>query len=147
MAPTYLYMVVIFGVIAWGLFQAVNGTLGTFVPPPAWVEAEGEAVTVLSVFLVLRAFSSGAAALTGVEAVSDGVPAFKAPEWRNARTTLTWAAILFGALFLGISYLASVIHVVPGSHRAADRPVAHHPADRRRRLGTWSSSRSRPRSS
>ncbi len=114
MAPTYLYMVVIFGVIAWGLFQAANGTLGTFVPPEAWVEAEeAEAIAVLSVFLVLRAFSSGAAALTGVEAISDGVPAFKTPEWRNARTTLTWAAILFGALFLGISYLASVIHVVP----------------------------------
>ena len=114
MAPTYLYIVVIFGVIAWGLYQAVNGTLGTFVPPPEWVEAEeAEAVAVLSVFLVLRAFSSGAAALTGVEAISDGVPAFKVPEWRNARTTLTWAAILFGALFLGISYLASVIHVVP----------------------------------
>jgi amino acid transporter len=113
MAPTYLYMLVIFGVIAVGLFQSVNGTLGVFVPPPAWLEAEGEAITVLSVFLVLRAFSSGAAALTGVEAISDGVPAFKPPEWRNARTTLTWAAILFGALFLGISYLASAIQIIP----------------------------------
>lgn len=113
MAPTYLYLVVIFGVIAWGLFLQASGNLGTFVPPPEWMEAPADTATVLSVFLVLRAFSSGSAALTGIEAVSDGVPAFKPPEWRNARTTLTWAAILFGALFLGISYLAAVIQVVP----------------------------------
>ena len=113
MAPTYLYLVVIFGVIAWGLFLQASGNLGTFVPPPEWMEAPAGTATVLSVFLVLRAFSSGSAALTGVEAVSDGVPAFKPPEWRNARTTLTWAAILFGALFLGISYLAAIIQVVP----------------------------------
>ena len=113
MAPTYLYLFAIFGVIGWGLIQEATGSLGTFVPPPGWTEAQAGTATVLSVFLVLRAFSSGSAALTGVEAISDGVPAFKPPEWRNARTTLTWAAILFGALFLGISYLAAVIQVVP----------------------------------
>jgi hypothetical protein len=114
MAPTYLYLLVIFGVIGLGLVQFASGTLPTFVPLPGWEEGHaGEAAAVLSIFLILRAFSSGAAALTGVEAISDGVPAFKPPEWRNARITLTWAAILFGALFLGISYLASVTHVVP----------------------------------
>ena len=51
--------------------------------------------------------------MTGVEAISDGVPAFKPPEWRNARTTLTWAAILFGTLFLGISFLVSWLGIVP----------------------------------
>ncbi len=64
-------------------------------------------------FLILRAFSSGAAALTGVEAISDGVPAFKPPEWRNARITLVWAAAIFAALFLGISFMASTIGIVP----------------------------------
>jgi len=113
MAPTYLYLVAIFGVIIWGLILQAGGNLGTFVPPPEWTEAQAGTATVLSIFLVLRAFSSGSAALTGVEAISDGVPAFKPPEWRNARTTLTWAAILFGALFLGISYLAAAIEVVP----------------------------------
>jgi amino acid transporter len=112
MAPTYLYLVAIFGVIAWGLVQQATGDLDTFQAPPAWLSAEA-GITTLSLFLVLRAFSSGSAALTGVEAISDGVPAFKPPEWRNARTTLTWAAFLFGALFLGISYLAAAIEVVP----------------------------------
>jgi amino acid transporter len=112
MAPTYLYLFAIFGLIAFGLFEQANGTLETFTPPPGWIEAEA-GTAALSILLVLRAFSSGSAALTGVEAISDGVPAFKPAEWRNARTTLTWAAVLFGALFLGISYLATVIHVVP----------------------------------
>ena len=57
----------------------------------------------LAVFLVLRAFASGNAALTGVEAISDGVPAFKEPEWRNARITLLWMAVILGVLFLGIT--------------------------------------------
>jgi hypothetical protein len=52
-------------------------------------------------------------ALTGTEAISDGVPAFKPPEWRNARTTLTWAAAIFGSLFLGISFLSSSVGIVP----------------------------------
>ena len=113
MAPTYLYIATIVGLIGWGLFRAfVLGDLGTFVAPAGWLKAE-EATSVLTLFLVLRAFSSGAAALTGVEAISDGVPAFKSPEWRNARTTLTWAAIIFGSLFVGISFLGSYIHVVP----------------------------------
>jgi amino acid transporter len=113
MAPTYLYLVAIFGLIAWGLALQASGNLGTFVPPPGWTEAEAGTATALTVFLVLRAFSSGSAALTGVEAISDGVPAFKPPEWRNARTTLTLAVILFGSLFLGISYLAAAIEVIP----------------------------------
>lgn len=113
MAPTYLYLLTVFGLIGWGLVRQASGDLGTFTPPPGWTEADAGTVTALSLFLVLRAFSSGSAALTGVEAISDGVPAFKPPEWRNARITLTWAAMLFGALFLGISYLASAIQVVP----------------------------------
>ncbi|MEO6058524.1 MAG: APC family permease [Candidatus Limnocylindria bacterium] len=113
MAPTYLYIVAVGGMIGWGLFrQLVLGDLGRFEAPPSWLEAEA-ATTSLTFFLILRAFSSGAAALTGVEAISDGVPAFKRPEWRNARVTLVWAAAIFGTLFIGISWLASVIHVVP----------------------------------
>ena len=115
MTPTYLYIFAIGGVIAWGLFRSlVLHDLGTFHAPASW-QAHWSALTLgpLTIFLVLRAFSSGAAALTGVEAVSDGVPAFKPPEWRNARTTLTWAAAIFGMLFIGISFLASATNVVP----------------------------------
>jgi amino acid transporter len=112
MAPTYLYVVVMLGVIGWGLLQSLNGTLQQFEVPSSWAEVETGG-QVLGLFLILRAFSQGAVALTGVEAVSDGVPAFQPPEWKNARTTLTWAAIIFGILFLGIAYLATTIGIVP----------------------------------
>ena len=115
MAPTYIYIAAVAGVIGLGLFREFGpGDLPIFHAPPGWVSTEtGGSVHVLSLFLILRAFSSGAAALTGVEAISDGVPAFKPPEWRNARITLVWAAAIFGALFLGISYLAGQIGIVP----------------------------------
>jgi amino acid transporter len=118
MAPTYLYIFTVGGMIAIGLFrQFVLGDLGRFDAPPEWIAIEQaharEMIGVAAVFLTLRAFSSGAAGLTGVEAVSDGVPAFKPPEWRNARITLLFQAAIFGTLFLGISFLASVTHVIP----------------------------------
>ena len=81
-------------------------------------EETSGAIGALGLLLVLRAFSSGAVALTGVEAVSDGVPAFKPPEWRNARTTLTWAAGLFAVLFVGISLLVSILGIIPDPERA-----------------------------
>src|SRR4029079_13105732 len=113
MTPTYLYIAVMLGVIGWGLVQALTGTLAPFHAPASWVDYWETSGQALGLFLILRAFSQGAVALTGVEAVSDGVPAFKPPEWKNARTTLTWAAIVFGILFLGIAYLATRTGIVP----------------------------------
>ncbi|MDQ2853702.1 MAG: APC family permease [Chloroflexota bacterium] len=117
MAPTYLYILTVGAMIAFGLVrQLLLKDLGPFVPPPDWPTAgEGaqQMVGLAAIFLTLRAFSSGAAGLTGVEAVSDGVPAFQPPEWRNARITLAFQVTIFGALFLGISYLAGAIHVIP----------------------------------
>jgi amino acid transporter len=112
MIPTYFYIVIMLGIIAYGVVQTLQGTLPPYEPPPDWlvVEQGGQA---LALFLILRAFSQGAVALTGVEAISDGVPAFKPPEWRNARTTLTWAAAIFAVLFLGIAYLVVSIGIVP----------------------------------
>jgi amino acid transporter len=113
MAPTYLFIFAMAGLIGWGLFREfVIGDLGKISVDPSWVtlQATGSG---LGLFLILRAFSSGAVALTGVEAISDGVPAFKPPEWRNARTTLTAAAIIFGSLFVGVGWLANAIGVVP----------------------------------
>jgi amino acid transporter len=112
MAPTYVYIVAVFGLIAFGMYRFATGDLGAYPVPEAWREAEA-GMQPLALFLVLRAFSSGAVALTGTEAISDGVPAFKPPEWRNARTTLTWAAAIFGTLFLGISFLSSTVGIVP----------------------------------
>src|SRR5260370_33103244 len=64
-------------------------------------------------FVVLRAFASGGAAVTGVEAISNGIPAFREPSWRNARTTLVWMGSLLGAMFPGLSVLAARVHVFP----------------------------------
>ncbi|MEO6294264.1 MAG: APC family permease [Candidatus Limnocylindria bacterium] len=112
MAPTYVYIVAILGMVGIGLFRLATGTLPEYTPPSEWLAAEagGEA---LGILLILRAFSSGTAALTGVEAISDGVPAFKPPEWRNARVTLLWAAAIFAVLFLGISFMASTMGIIP----------------------------------
>ena len=113
MAPTYLYLVVMMGIVGYGVIQAATGQLAPYTPPQAWVDAITPASQALGLFLILRAFSQGAVALTGVEAISDGVPAFKPPEWRNARTTLTWATIIFGLLFMGIAFLITTIGIVP----------------------------------
>jgi len=113
-APTYLYIVVMLGVIGVGLWQSfLGGGLPPFEAPAGWEEQLAEGGQVLGLFLILRAFSQGAVALTGVEAISDGVPAFKPPEWKNARTTLTWAATIFAILFLGIAYLAATSGIIP----------------------------------
>jgi amino acid transporter len=112
MVPTYAYIVIMLAIIAYGVVQTATGAVGPFQAPPAW-EAVQEGTQALGLFLILRAFSQGAVALTGVEAISDGVPAFKPPEWRNARTTLTAAAIVFAVLFLGIAYLVTTLQIVP----------------------------------
>jgi amino acid transporter len=112
MAPTYLYILTIFGVLGYGLIRSLTGDLPAYTPPPAWASLQAPSQA-LGLFLLLRAFSQGAVALTGVEAVSDGVPAFKPPEWRNARTTLTWASTIFGVLFLGIAFMIVTLHIVP----------------------------------
>ncbi len=113
MAPTYLYIVAILGMVGYGLLRQATGTLGAYSPPPGWHAAQIGGSQAVGILLILRAFSSGAAALTGVEAISDGVPAFKPQEWRNARITLLWAAAIFATLFLGISYMAASIGIQP----------------------------------
>ncbi len=112
MIPTYAYIVVMLAIIAYGVTRTITGDVAPFEAPAAWEGLE-EGGQVLGLFLIFRAFSQGAVALTGVEAISDGVPAFKSPEWKNARTTLTWAAIVFGILFLGIAFLLTSIGIVP----------------------------------
>jgi amino acid transporter len=110
MIPTYAFLGSIFLLIALGLFQQVTGQVTPIPPPPGTLPAGTES---LSLFLILRAFAAGCTALTGVEAISDGVPAFKPPEWKNARLTLLSLGILLGIMFLGISYLAHLYQLVP----------------------------------
>ena len=107
--PTYFYVVSIFGVLAIGLYRALTGDLPAPVPPPVVVQQS----ELLSAFLILRAFSSGSVALTGTEAVANGVPAFRDPAPFNARVVLVAMGTLFGTLFLGISFLSTRIGLQP----------------------------------
>ncbi|MBI1880524.1 MAG: APC family permease [Chloroflexi bacterium] len=109
--PTYFFLVMIFSTMIVGFFRYLTGTLTGVVDPP---ELElTHAVQPVTLFLILHAFASGTTALTGVEAISDGIPAFKEPRTRNAGITLIWMAAILGTLFLGITYLAGQIGAVP----------------------------------
>src|SRR5262245_29688849 len=107
--PTYLYIVMLVMLITVGLYRVYFKDLGP-IPLDSLSEDAQElaaGTASLSVLMLLRAFSSGAVALSGVEAVSNGVPAFRKPAPRNAATTLAMMAVILGTCFLGISLLAS----------------------------------------
>ena len=108
--PTYVFIVSIVLMIGLGFYRVAIG--GWVAAAPQLAETAA-AVEPLSIFLILRAFAAGCTALTGVEAISNGVPAFKPPESRNASTTLIWMIATLGVMFLGISVLAYFIGAVP----------------------------------
>lgn len=110
-APTYLYLIAIAGLFAWAVLRFMTGNVPTYTAPAAWHGAY--ATRTLGLVLILRAFSSGAVALSGVEAVSNGIPAFKAPETKRARTVLILMGSSFGVIFLGISFLAGHLGILP----------------------------------
>jgi amino acid transporter len=109
--PTYFFLTMMFMTLGAGLFRFVTGTLGTVVNPPAL--EPGEVLQMITPFLILHAFSSGTAALTGVEAISNGIPAFREPRSRNAGITLIWMSAILGVLFLGITFLSGQIDAIP----------------------------------
>jgi amino acid transporter len=102
------------GMIAWGLGYFALNPGAVAIPAAAGPKhAEGYALQPLSLLLLLGAFANGCTALTGVEAISNGVPAFRQPESRNAATTLLWMALLLTVMFLGTSVLAYLYKVEP----------------------------------
>jgi len=109
--PTYVYLVSIFGLLAFGLYRLLTGDLPAYEPPAGWRPVEG--AEALGLLLILRAFASGSVALTGTEAVSNGVPAFKPPEWKHAQLVLILMGVFFGSIFLGMSLLAGRIGILP----------------------------------
>jgi amino acid transporter len=117
--PTYLFIASLGAMVAYGALGAVFDFL-----PEAPYEPHPPGLEGIGLFLLLRAFASGCTALTGVEAVSDGVPAFKPSESRNARTVLTWLGGILVVLFLGITYLAYDLGVTPREHETVVSQLA-----------------------
>ena len=112
--PTYVFVLSFLFMIAFGLFHYFTyGGAATIPTQEELKTAEGYHLQPLTLFLLLGAFSNGCAALTGIEAISNGVQAFKKPEARNAATTLIWMAILLTTMFLGTSVMAYLYHVHP----------------------------------
>ena len=125
--PAYSFLVLMYGMIGYGLYQYFTGHL-SFVHSPAAVNAatylnensgsfEYEKFADLSgfaaLFLILHAFASGCTALTGIEAISNGVQAFKEPASKNASQTMTILSVLLGTIFIGLSFLAFHVHALP----------------------------------
>lgn len=111
--PTYVFVFSILGMVITGIFKAMTGSLDvvSFTTPPTMEQLE-EAQT-MGIFLMLRAFSAGCTAMTGVEAISNAVPSFRKPVSKNASATLYMMVALLGAMFLGITYLAHAVNAVP----------------------------------
>ena len=111
--PTYFYIVMVVALVVYGLYESFTGQISQVPYDPAASEAAREAGGTLTLFLLLRGFSSGAVALTGIEAISDGVPAFRRPEAKNAANTLVLMAVILATLFFGVSLLANRLAPYP----------------------------------
>ncbi len=108
--PTYFFLLTMILTVGIGLFRAATDSLGMVIDPP---HLEILPLQGLSLFLILHAFANGTTALTGVEAISNGITAFKEPRSHNAGVTLVWMSAILGTLFLGITFLAGHIGAVP----------------------------------
>ncbi len=107
--PTYFFIGIMFMTLIIGFIRQLTGNLSDV----TGVEPVHTGTQALTLFLVLRAFSSGSAALTGIEAISNGITAFKEPRSRNAAMTLMWMSGILVTLFLSITLLARAIHAIP----------------------------------
>ena len=100
--PTYMFVGLALLVVGWGIVNVVTGSAHELPAPDHVISSEGQMVTV---FLLLKAFAGGSVALTGVEAIANGVPAFKPPEAKNAANTLIMMAVLLGTIFIGLTFV------------------------------------------
>jgi amino acid transporter len=113
--PTYLFLFSALAMIAIGAYRILVLGEGNQPPPPEVVNATTVTAQTVGIVLLLRAFASGAVALTGTEAIATGVPAFQPPEARNAARTLVAMAGILAVLFVGITFLASNFAVFPSA--------------------------------
>jgi amino acid transporter len=127
--PTYAYVFSLAVLLLYGLWRSFSGDLGPIPENAERVEEirkNAQFAGSVGLFYLMRGFSSGAVALTGTEAISNGVSAFKKPEAKNAATTLTWMAALLGTFFFGISVLAHRLEPVPGHDETVLSQLARH---------------------
>ncbi|MBI4277200.1 MAG: APC family permease [Armatimonadetes bacterium] len=118
--PAYYFILMMLGMLALGFYRLATGTL----PQVSGVRMEIEASQPLTLFLALRAFSSGSVAVTGTEAISNGITAFREPKSRNAAATMAWMAALLGVMFLSITVLANRMHALPSDHETVISQLA-----------------------
>jgi amino acid transporter len=112
--PTYVFIASLGLTCGLGLYKVIGGHVAAFsIPDQVQKGGLSPGVGAVALFVVLKAFASGGAAVTGVEAISNGVPAFRKPEWKNAQTTLMWMGGILGGSFLAVSFLANRLHVIP----------------------------------
>jgi len=121
--PNFFFIIIMLIALGTGVVKYLTGSLGTIVNPPEMVHAHDMA-TAVTPFLILHAFSSGTAALTGIEAISTGITAFKEPRSKNAAITLTWMAVILSSMFLGISFLSTKIEAVPSEYETVISQIA-----------------------
>lgn len=113
-----IFVVPIYAFIVSLVFLIIEGTIRLILQgaPAAPPLAESAALSGVTLFIILRAFASGSTAMTGIEAISNGIQIFKAPESKNAAKTLLWLGIILAGLFFGITYLASAFHIIPSAN-------------------------------
>jgi amino acid transporter len=110
--PTYFFVLVMLGMLAGGFYQFFTGSLQQVTN----VHLQTTALQPLTLFLILRAFSSGAVAVTGTEAISNGITAFREPRSRKAAATMALMSVLIGTMFVGTTVLANRVHAIPVSN-------------------------------
>jgi len=120
--PTYFFIVMLYAAVGLGMLRLLTGTLGTVVDPPELVLPP--VLFAITPFLILHAFASGTTALTGIEAISNGITAFKEPRSRNAGITLILMAFILSSLFLSISFLSGHIAAVPSEEETVISQMA-----------------------
>lgn len=119
--PTYFFLAMAYITVGIGIFRWLTGTLLPVVDPPEMIHT---IIEPLSLFIILRAFANGTTSLTGVEAISNGITAFKEPRSKNAGQTLIWMAGILGSLLLGVTFLAVHIHALPSEEETVISQIA-----------------------
>lgn len=130
--PTYVFIAMMLALIAWGVYGVATGR--DLAPAPAFVRVDPVSarqhltapVGFALFYLLLRGFAEGCSAMTGTEAISNGIAAFKQPTQRNAAITLTWMVTLLAVFFLGVSWLAEHYHVLPSPTQTVLSQLSRH---------------------